>query len=204
MKRIRFHSGSQAFYCLLHTSRYLLSKRLYAGSHKSPETPVCCAVLLVCWQNTCKKWSNSSVITTAGYCEFNWKLKDDPLKTEAANLWPHLGLKGGRVWSTQKTMPLSDRILTTSSPQLTASIFSSHFTISADLQATHRAGHSGSTQAEKWNWDRDIKLILTLFPSHSSLILALNCVNDVSIPISFNEGKQSVTCWKICDLKAEV
>lgn len=69
---------------------------------------------------------------------------------------------------------------------------------------THRAGHSGSTQAEKWNWDRDIKLILTLFPSHSSLILALNCVNDVSIPISFNEGKQSVTCWKICDLKAEV
>lgn len=133
MKRIRFHSGSQAFSCLLHTSRYLLSKRLYAGSHKSPETPVCCAVLLVCWQNTCKKWSNSSVITTAGYCEFNWKLKDDPLKTEAANLCPHLGLKGGRAWSTQKTMPLSDRILTTSSPQLTASIFSSHFTISADL-----------------------------------------------------------------------
>lgn len=202
MKRIHFHSGSQASYCLLHTSRYLLSKRLYAGSHKSPETPVCCAVLLVCWQNTRKKWSNSSVITTAGYCEFNWKLKDDPLKTEAANLWLTWDWKEGDLDPHKKRCHFQ----TESSPHLHHnSQLQSSLRISQSLQIyTHRAGHSGSTQAEKWNWDRDIKLILTLFPSHSSLILALNCVNDVSIPISFNEGKQSVTCWKIRDLKAEV
>lgn len=116
------HSG--AIYCAL---LYLWSGQLNAGSHKQPAVLVPYTKPLVSWNNRKQHINNRQI---------KQKNEQTHIIKKNNSYFAYLGLKGVWVGSTQNRVPLSDSSVTVSSVQLTAWIFSRHFTCSVSTQAT--------------------------------------------------------------------
>lgn len=112
--------------------------------------------------------------------------------------------------STETTLPLSDSSVTTSSPQLTASIFSLKSTHSererereGEWQSTwtrlcERRVSSPVSRSDKQN------TMLTLFSSDSSPVCAHVGADDKRVPVAFDKGQHIVAHRQIRDVIPEV